>query len=35
MLVCGCYIFLAKYAKISVRIRLAGLGSQIKELKID
>lgn len=33
--VCVCYIFIAKSAKISVRIRLVGLGSQIKELKID
>lgn len=35
LLVCVCYIFLVKSAKISVRIRLVGLGSQIKELKID
>lgn len=35
LLVCVCYIFLVKSAKISVRIRLVGLGSQIKELKIN
>lgn len=29
------HIFLVKSGKISLRIRLVGLGSQIKELKID
>lgn len=32
---CVYYIFLVKSGKISLRIRLVGLGSQIKELKID
>lgn len=32
---CMCYIFLVKSDKTSLRIRLVGLGSQIKELKID
>lgn len=33
MLVCNCVF--VKSDKISLRIRLAGLGSQIKELKIN
>jgi len=32
---CVCYIFRVKSGRISLRIRLVGLGSQIKELKIN
>lgn len=31
----GCYIFLVKSGKISLRISLVGLVAQIKELRID
>lgn len=31
----GCYIFIIKSGKISLRISLVGLVSQIKELRID